>query len=154
MRRGRWFWCYCRHELWCCFIFELVCYYIMKIRGTLITTASFRRWTLLTGMDKLANIHLLPKRKPLGCYMIGWKYQAHHDTSAIIGWIVCGRVQWISSARRVTHRSTIMSSGGINLDFPWNMGWNLGFKPPFRIQDHVSRKHGWHISWRSFLDVD
>ena len=62
---------YCHwHDLWCCFIFRLVYLYMLlrnghqRIRGTLKTTTSFKRWTPWTCVDKPIYTYVPPRASP------------------------------------------------------------------------------------------
>ena len=48
---------------------------------TCIPRIKIQRWNLKTAIDKLANIYLPLKGKPLGSHMVDWKY-----TPTVIGW--------------------------------------------------------------------
>ena len=70
-----------------------------------------------------ADLHLFaPKGKPLRSHVIRWKYAVHLDTPTMIGWTIGGRVHQKSSARKVTHLSTISILGGSISKFPWDLG--------------------------------
>ena len=60
----------------------------------------------------------------------------------MIGWTLCGRVDWKSSARNVTHPSTIPAVDDLTSEFPLNPGKGLGFKPP-KGSVHQSIKESW-----------
>ena len=62
--------------------------------------------------------------------MVGRKYLVDPDTPTMIGWIMGGRVHQKSSARKVTCPSIVLALGGLTLEFPWDLGQGLGFKPP------------------------
>ena len=51
--------------------------------------------------------------------MVGRDYPVHPDTPTMIGWTIGGRVQWKSSARKITHPSTNLALDGLTLEFPW-----------------------------------
>ena len=103
---------------------------IMRIRGTSMTTASFRRWTPWMDTDKPTDI-VLPQGQA-SRFAHGWLMcLLHPDTPTMIGWIIYGRVQWKSSARKVTHPSTFLALGGLTSEFPWDLGQDLEFEPPF-----------------------
>ena len=51
----------------------------------------------------------------------------------MIGWTTGGRVHHTSSARKVTHPSTILALGNLTLEFPWDLGSGLGFQATFEV---------------------
>ena len=79
-----------------------------------------------------------PKGKPLGSHMVGWKYP---DTSTMIGRTIRGRrVHCKSSARKVTHTSTIPALGGLTAKFPRDPGWGRAFKPILQQMNTLNTK--------------
>lgn len=80
--------------------------------------------TILHGHEQ-ANSHLVSPQAWLK------NISVHPNTLTMIGWITVGRVHLKSSARKVTHQITVQVLGGLTLEFPWDPGEGLGFKPPF-----------------------
>jgi hypothetical protein len=93
---------------------------LVRIRGSPKTTASIWRWTPWKSTDKPVGTYL-PKGKPLGFHMVGWKYPVHPDTPTMIGWSIGGRGHWKSGPRKATY-STIPASRSSTLDSPWDPG--------------------------------
>jgi hypothetical protein len=99
---------------------------IMKIKEPPTTTTFFWRWTPCMGADKPIET-CLPKGKPIGSRMVDWKCMVHPDAPTMIGWTVGVKVHW-----KATHPSTILTWSDLTSKFPWDIGWGLGFKPPFQ----------------------
>ena len=90
-----------------------------------------------------------PKSKPLGSHMVGWKYPVDLDTLIMIEFTIGGRVHQKSSAKQVTHPSTVPGLGSLILEFPWDPGEGLRFKPPFPLSSmwNVLVLIDWEILW-------
>jgi hypothetical protein len=74
--------------------------------------------------------HVSPKSKPLHSHMVIWMYNSPNFPT-MIGQIIGGRVPWNSSAKKVTHPSTIMALSGLNLGVSHgDLGKAFGLKPP------------------------
>ena len=52
----------------------------------------------------------------------------------MIGWTIGGRVHGKPSARKVTYLRVIPTLGSLTLEFPWDPGEGLGYKPPMCVK--------------------
>lgn len=94
---------------------------IMWIEGSTKSTAFFRKWTLWMGVDKPANTYLPLRASPYVPDIVGWKSLVHPDAPTIIGWTMADKVHWKSSALKVNHLITILATGDLTLEFPWDL---------------------------------
>ena len=62
--------------------------------------------------------------------MVDWKHLLHLDTPTTIGSTIGGRTHWKSSARKVSHPSTIPALGGLTLEFLWDPSKGSGLSRP------------------------
>jgi len=92
---------------------------IMRITGTSMTTASFRRWTPWMGTDKPTDTSL--PQGQASRFPQGWlKCLLHPETPTMIGWIIYDR-QWKSSAKRLPIR-VLFRPWWLNLGVPMEYG--------------------------------
>ena len=94
-----------------------LCVIPMRTTGPSKSTAAFQKWT-----HWQADLHIMPKGKPVVAHVLGETNLAHMDMSTMTWVDTGGRVHWKSSARKVTHSSIIRALGSLTSKIPWDLG--------------------------------
>ena len=86
---------------------------IMRVKGVATTIVSFQWWTTWPGVDRLGITYFPHRQGPR--FSHGWlKMSSSPGYPTMIGWMMSGQVHQKSSARTVTHMSTILALGPLH----------------------------------------